>query len=265
MGRIHVLNERSGQPDGAAVDLSQSLLAAARELEDGGDRARVETLSGQLAGIDPAAIEGDDGRIAFWLNVYNALILHRFGTKPVRGNLLLQLGLFDRTAYRVGSGVYPLNLIENGVLRRNSRAPLRLRAPLRGDDPRAAVMPARLDPRIHFALNCGAVSCPRIASYDAEGLDSKLEAATRAYLAAETTLDRDADRVRLPNLIKLYSADFGPQEQQLAFVAARLPELAEWLADPGLAAEGRVRTLRLARRSSGLIRLTARGDCARLA
>ncbi len=235
MGRVHVLNERAAKAGGGAVDLSQSLLAAARGLAAGGDREEVEALSGQLAGVDPAAIDGDEARIAFWLNVYNSLILHRFGTKPVRGNLLLHLGLFDRTAYRVGSDVYPLNLIENGVLRRNSRAPLRLRAPLRGCDPRAAAIPDRLDPRIHFALNCGAVSCPPIASYDAAGLDGKLEAATRAYLVAETTLDRNAGRVRLPNLIKLYSADFGPQEQQLAFVAARLPELAEWLGDLGSA------------------------------
>ena len=41
---------------------------------------------------------------------------------------------------------------------------------------------ARVDPRIHFALNCGARSCPPLAAWDPATLDADLERATAAYV-----------------------------------------------------------------------------------
>ena len=40
----------------------------------------------------------------------------------------------------------------------------------------------KVDYRIHFALNCGARSCPPIAFYDPEKLDKQLDVATMIYL-----------------------------------------------------------------------------------
>eukprot|EP00960_Hanusia_phi_P042458 755503-Hanusia_phi.AAC.7 len=37
------------------------------------------------------------------------------------------------------------------------------------------------DPRIHFALNCGARGCPPIRFYRGEDLDAMLSTATRAF------------------------------------------------------------------------------------
>ena len=86
-----------------------------------------------------------------------------------------------------------------------------------------------LDPRIHFALNCGARSCPPVRAYDRERLDDQLELATRAYLAAETEFDPDSGRVRLPRLMRIYRVDFGDRPEQLRFAARYLPQLGEWL------------------------------------
>lgn len=89
--------------------------------------------------------------------------------------------------------------------------------------------PSRIDPRIHFALNCGARSCPPIRAYDPSSLDAQLESAVEAYLATETSLDHDRRRVSLPRLMRIYRADFGRRDGQLRFASARLPRLAEWL------------------------------------
>ncbi len=229
--RAQILNAEPAPLAADPLELSRSILGSALGLEPGGDGGLIERRAGQLHAVDPAAIEGDEARIAFWTNLYNALILHRFRTRPLKGSLLLHLGLFERVAYRVGEQPFPLNVIENGILRRNRRAPLHVRRYLREGDPRLQAMPSRLDPRIHFALNCGAVSCPPIAPQHARSLDAELEAATRSYLAAETVLDRERPVVRLPNLMKLYSGDFGDRSEQLAFAAARLPELDELLRD----------------------------------
>jgi hypothetical protein len=231
IGGLQVLNSEPAEAESGPLELSRRLLGVARRAEDMTGCTCVERLAGQLHGIEPAAIEGDPARIAFWMNLYNSLVLHCLCRRPLSGNLLFHLRLFDRVAYRVGAHSYPLNLIENGILRGNRRAPLRPRRPLRKDDPRMASAPGQVDARIHFALNCGAVSCPPIQSYDASSLDAQLEAATAAYLRSETTVDSDRCSVRLPRLMRLYRADFGGRADQIAFAAERVPEIERCLGE----------------------------------
>jgi len=231
MARAEVLNPEPAPAEIEPVALSREMLTEAKAAAEPGECARLDALAAQLHDVAPERIDGDASRIAFWVNVYNALMLHCLCLRPLRGSLLRHLRLFDRVAYRVGAHDYPLNVIENGILRANRRAPFRLRPPFRPSDPRRVGAPSRLDPRIHFALNCGARSCPPIRDYDPANLDEQLELATRAYLAQETTLDPERGRVRLPRLMRIYSADFGRREAQLRFAAARLTELTEYLAD----------------------------------
>ena len=66
-----------------------------------------------------------------------------------------------------------------------------------------------LDYRLHFALNCGAKSCPPIAFYNAENLDAQLELATKAYLTSEAEYESAKNTVRLPKLMSWFRADFG--------------------------------------------------------
>jgi hypothetical protein len=230
MGAPATLNERqpaAGQSPVDAAELSERILAEARALSSPQRCADLDSLTGLLPGVDPAAIAGDRARIAFWLNLYNALIAHRLCLKPVRGSILRQLRLFSTVAYQVGGRRYTLNVIEHGLLRGNRRPPYRLRRLLARSDPRLAAAPSRPDPRIHFALNCGARSCPPIRVYAPAELDTQLELATRAYLREETKLDAERCRVTLPRLMRLYAADFGAREERLDFAAERLPELAE--------------------------------------
>ncbi|HLL53409.1 MAG TPA: DUF547 domain-containing protein, partial [Myxococcaceae bacterium] len=219
-----VLNPPPGEagrsPD--AVELSRALLHESRRLDEGPSVVeRLALLAGQLWGVDPMAIAGDDARLAFWLNVYNALTRHALVARRVRGNLLLHLRLFSRAAYAVGGQRYSLNLIEHGLLRGNQTVPpLPFRAAKTGD-PRLAAAPRRLEPRIHFALNCGARSCPPIRSYEPGRLGDQLELATRAYVEAETRVDRAARAVVLPYPLRLYRKDFGATELDVVRFAAR--------------------------------------------
>lgn len=134
--------------------------------------------------------------------------------------------------YRVGDDEFSADVIEHGVLRRNRRPPFGARRLLRRRDRRLAALPSEVDPRIHFALNCGARSCPAIRSYGAGEIERQLELATRSYVSEETTVDRAAGRVTLPKLLRIYRADFGPKDAQLEFVASRLEaEDAAWVRD----------------------------------
>ncbi len=141
--------------------------------------------------------------------------------------MLLHLRMFSTT--EIGDRRRELldeRLIEHGVLRCNRRAPVSARRPFREGDRRLRALPSQFDPRIHFALNCGARSCPPIRRYSADSVLADLELATAAYLEAETTVEPNG-RVTLPGLMKLYLADFGGRDGALAFAAERVEELAE--------------------------------------
>jgi len=215
----------ASEPDPAG--LSQRILAEARRLEAPDQCASLDELARRLRGVDPARIEGDGARLAFWINLYNALLLHRLCLRPIRGSVLWQPRLFSTVAYEVGGEPYTLNLIEHGVLRRNRRPPFRLRRPLRRGDPRLAAAPSALDPRVHFALNCGARSCPPIHVYEPGAIDEQLELAARAYLRAEISVDAERSRVVLPRLMRLYRADFGDRAAQLELAARHVSPVRE--------------------------------------
>ena len=174
---------------------------------------------------DPSEIRGDEARIAFWLNTYNETLAAELDSRPRRGNLLLQRRLFKRTTIEIAGRSYSLNVIEHGLLRGNARPPGSMRRLLASDDPRLEAAPSTVDPRIHFALNCGAASCPVVRRYEAETLDETLEAATRGYFEAESSLDRDSGTLTLPGLMKLYRVDFGSGEDAdlVAFAVRYLP------------------------------------------
>jgi hypothetical protein len=73
-----------------------------------------------------------------------------------------------------------------------------------------------VDPRIHFALNCAAESCPPIRSYMPEEIDEQLEVATRSYLESEVVVEGPVARV--PRLFKWYSSDFEGRNGVLDFL-----------------------------------------------
>jgi hypothetical protein len=157
---------------------------------------------------------------AFWINLYNALTLQAMTHARIQSSVLEFPGFFDCFAYQVQFDSLEfsltLNEIEHGILRGN-RAIL-FSAPFAPNDPRQSLI-LPLEPRIHFALNCGANSCPPIRAYQADKLESQLELATHSYLQS-VRLKNGA--VMLPRLLQWYAKDFG---NPLEFVRRYHPDL----------------------------------------
>jgi hypothetical protein len=88
---------------------------------------------------------------------------------------------------------------------------------------------AEPDPRIHFALNCGAESCPAIRAYEPDRIDDQLDMTTRSYLDATVAYDADAGVARLPRLFLWYRGDFDGGAGIRAFLRAHgaLPDDAD--------------------------------------
>jgi hypothetical protein len=170
--------------------------------------AAYRELTRALHDFEPATLEGRAERTAFWINLFNALVIDAVVTFGVRESIRETPGFFRRAAYRVGPHRFALDEIEHGLLRANRPQHPRLPPPFRPGDSRARLGPGVLDPRIHFALNCGTRSCPPVAFYEASRLDEQLDAAASSFINAEGVRIVDGEAVISP-LFEFYCDDFG--------------------------------------------------------
>lgn len=206
-------------PQAEPEALAASYLVATRLAHD------TAALERALREVDPGQFTTDAARLAFWINVYNARVKRAVRERGMSGNLLLHRGFFHQVGLDVGGHGVSLHVIEHGLLRGNRRAPYTPWRPLGARDPRRAWAIRAFDPRVHFALNCGAVSCPPIRAYAADRIDAQLARATRAYFETELVIEGGA--LRLPYLCTLYRADFPDLR---AFAAAHVdPARAAWI------------------------------------
>jgi hypothetical protein len=200
----------------AAGRLDYAALRASAEFAEATAAAR------RVAGVEPARLARPE-RLAFWINVYNALALHGVVALDVRRTVWQVWNFFGRVSYRIGGHVLSLDDIEHGILRGNRRRAWPPWPPFRRRDPRRELAVEPLDPRIHFALNCGAASCPPVGVYRAAAIDAELDRAARSFVNQETGLD-PRGRVTCSRLFKWYAADFGPPAALAAFLADHLDD-----------------------------------------
>ena len=148
-------------------------------------------------------------KLAFWLNLYNALIIDGVIHLGIRQTVREDAGFFRRVAYNVGGFRFSADDIEHGILRANAGHPIIPGPQFGKHDPRRRFALEQIDFRIHFALVCGAKSCPPVNFYDADRLDSQLDLAARNFLNQDIEIDPDRRIIRLSRLLQWYSGDFG--------------------------------------------------------
>lgn len=200
--------------DGPPSEVARLLLERVRREQPAESHLRA------IANLDERELDGlrTDRRtaLAFWLNVYNAAAQLLLDRRP--GSFDSRLRFFRTTAITVAGVDLSLDDVEHGIMRDNrSKYGLgylpRLARTGFGSEYRLDA-----DPRIHFALNCGAASCPAILSYDPETVDRTLDEATVSYLDQTVTYDADRNRVRLPRVCLWFVGDFGGLSGLRAFL-----------------------------------------------
>lgn len=165
-----------------------------------------------------------DAARAWWINLYNGLIIHAVIQFGIRRSVWEDHGFFRRAAYIVDGYRVSADDIEHGILRGNRRHPL-LPVPQFGlGDPRLR-WSLPLDPRIHFTLVCAAHSCPAINFYTPEQLNRQLDLAASAFInGGGAEVDINTGSIALSQLFRWYRADFGGRHGVLEFISRYLQD-----------------------------------------
>ena len=163
------------------------------------------------------------GRMAFWLNAYNALTVDLIADAwPVGSIRDLDGGrVWNTRRFTVAGRSVTLDEIEHRILR-----------PMN-------------DPRVHAAINCASRGCPPLPGqvFKAAELDRQLDAASRRWARSNgLRIDRATKKVELSKIFDWYGEDFlartdadipgadGKKEAAIDFLADHLPEEdARWL------------------------------------
>ncbi len=173
-------------------------------------------MSEKLASFNLDTLATKEQKLAFWINIYNALTIHGIVRFEIVKSVRDVSGFFEKCAYNIGGQVFSLNDIENGVLRANRRGPYQFSKVFSSDDVRLkhALTESDFDPRIHFALNCGSASCPPFAFYKADDIDNQLNIATRGFINSDSIISTSKPQtVQISKIFDWYEVDFAPTIQ----------------------------------------------------
>ncbi len=235
---------------GVAVDLKRAvndLVATAGNLSgDRFDYARLgdspayreyRTMwAASLWSLDLTTLASRGARLAFWINVYNALVIDAVIAFNVRHSVtegrLGHLAFFRRAAYVVSGYRLSCDDIEHGILRANRGHPFIPGPQFGSSDPRLSLVVRPPDVRVHLALNCASRSCPPISAYEAEHIERQLDLAARSFVAADVETEVPRGGARVSRIFQWFAKDFGGRAGVLAFLRQHLPddERRAWLA-----------------------------------
>lgn len=195
--------KKAPDPDTAAYSALLSKHVAKGLVDYEGLRKDRAALDAYLKAAEDA--RGEHG-LSFWINVYNASVIRDLidSGKKLPAKVTDLKGFFDAQKHKVNGAEQTLNEIE-GFVRKQWK-----------------------DPRVHFALNCGAMSCPELypRAFTEDKLGATLDELTRTFLDGPgAVLDESQKELRLSKLFEWYRDDFVPQGGSLAgFLRKHLTE-----------------------------------------
>jgi hypothetical protein len=173
-------------------------------------------LTSRLQSFDLQSLKDRKQKLAFWINIYNAAVIHGVIELGLKKSVKEVSLFFDRIMYKIGGYRFSLNDMEHGILRGNRRPPYRLWRPFGKNDPRLAFAVLPMDPRIHFALVCGARSCPPIGFYEADQVDFQLQLAAESFVnSLQVRILPEENSVLISSIFKWYKADFGGSDRAM--------------------------------------------------
>ena len=134
---------------------------------------------------------------AFLINAYNLFVIKGIVDQyPVSGPLEID-GFFDKKTFTLRGKKTTLNQLEKETLVKQFP-----------------------DARLHFALVCGAIGCPKLSAsaYTSKGLENELEQQTRNVINDRDFIKVNGSDLSISEIFNWYAADFGGNESVVSFI-----------------------------------------------
>jgi len=162
------------------------------------DRAALDQYVDAIGDISPEnrpeLFPTTEDQLAYWINAYNALVFRGVLARgpeeeSVWKGMVPGLGFFGLRKYTVGGRVMNLKSLEDDLIREPFN-----------------------DPRIHAALNCASIGCPRLPrqAFSPATLEADLDAAMAEFVAdhRNVSVDHDKKTVTLSKIFDWFEEDF---------------------------------------------------------
>ncbi|XP_052726006.1 uncharacterized protein LOC108334786 isoform X2 [Vigna angularis] len=189
-----------------------------RENQKSGDTEKLlqnfRSLICRLEQVDAGRLKHEE-KLAFWINIHNALVMHAFLAYGIPQNNVKRAFLLLKAAYNVGGHTISADTIQSTILKCRMSRPgqwLRLlfspRTKFKTGDRRQAYALEHPDPLSLFALCSGNHSDPAVRIYTPKSVFQELEVAKNEYIRANLGVRKD-QKILLPKLIESFSKDSG--------------------------------------------------------
>ena len=149
------------------------------------DRQKLDAYLKMLSEQNPSNDWSIQELLAYYINLYNAatvkLILENYPTKSIKDID----GAWTKGHVSVGNKELSLGGIENGILRKMN------------------------EPRIHFAINCASMSCPKLLNeaYTAAKINEQLERVSKEFINSDKN-EISPQTPKLSSIFDWYQKDF---------------------------------------------------------
>ncbi|KAL9673488.1 hypothetical protein QQ045_029746 [Rhodiola kirilowii] len=173
---------------------------------------RFRALVLRLVEVDPRKLKHRE-KLAFWINVHNALVMHAFLVYGIPQNSLKRMSLVFKAAYSVGGQTVNVEKIQRSILRCHLpcagqwfQSVLFRTAKFKPIDPRRLFATDHTEPLLHFALCAGTHSDPAVRAYTAGRVYQELEAAKDEYIQLGLKVHKE-HKILLPKKVELFAKD----------------------------------------------------------
>ncbi|MFT5819573.1 MAG: hypothetical protein ACI8ZM_000798 [Crocinitomix sp.] len=152
-------------------------------------------------------------KLAYWINAYNAftvkLIVDNYPVKSIKnigGSVTMLNSAWDIKFFKIGGIDFDLNTIEHEIIRKQFD-----------------------EPRIHFAINCASISCPKLRNeaYEADKLDDQLSNQAISFLNDRSKNQITKEDSKLSKLFNWFEGDFTKNGSLASFIKIYQPNFNE--------------------------------------
>jgi hypothetical protein len=155
------------------------------------DKAKLDAYLAKLQKNTPNSKWSREDKIAYWINLYNAFTIQQVVGKYPNLKSIMDLEggkVWTVAKVNVGGKDYTLDVIEKEILIKELK-----------------------EPRVHFAVNCAAASCPPLmnAAWRADDLENRLEQRTKTFINNNKFNKITMIALEVSPIFEWYAADFG--------------------------------------------------------